>query len=382
MNSNGFSRRQFVKVATVGVTALAGGGRVLGATRRRLLEPSGEKPLYCFPLLGDLHYDKMEHHDLDWVRKEHPGDERQMVGYSKTTAEYTPGLFENVAGMVKAAGAPVPFVIQVGDLVEGLCGSKALAAAQMKESFAFVEGKKLGAPFVLCKGNHDITGPGANEAFEDTMLPWVGGQIGKEVTRSHYTLRQGDDLFVFFDCYKPDLKWVEETLEGAKARQVFFVTHQPVVPYNARANWICFGGEKEKENRAKLVRLLGKHKAIVLSGHLHKYSLLTRTTDGGQLRQLAVCSVARRAPEAPKEPRAGKESYSPALLELEPKFSPNTLERRKQLIEQDQPFVTDFDYADAPGYAMVKVYKDRVETEVYLHAVQEAWKKPVLATLG
>src|SRR6476646_5449944 len=78
---------------------------------------------WAFPLLGDLHFDRLEHHDHEWLAREHPGDVSQVQNYSRITREMTPRLFSRVAQMLKefqAEKRPVPFVLQLGDLLEGL----------------------------------------------------------------------------------------------------------------------------------------------------------------------------------------------------------------------------------------------------------------------
>lgn len=374
----GVTRREFVRVATVAVAALVGGRRVLAATgdAAATTQRAAEKPIYSFPLLGDVHYDKMSHHDLDWVRKEKPGDERQMLNYSKVTETLTPGLFANVSAAVKSSAAPVPFVVQVGDLVEGLCGSYELSALQFREAFGAIEAAAFGAPFLITKGNHDITGPGAVEAYNKDLIPWLAGQ-GKQAdfAGANYFRRQDDDLFVFFDGYVPDLDWLERTLAANKARHVFFVTHQPVVPYNARANWCVFTNKAGDERRPRLLALLAKYRAIALTGHLHKYCLLTRAVEDGMFTQLAVSSVLRAAEEKkPKDVLDGVEKFGPSLVDLEPKFGPETLDYRKELLATEAASIKRFSYSDVPGFAMVKVYADRVDADIYVSLAKEPWK--------
>src|SRR5690606_34869783 len=313
----------------------------------------------------DIHYDKMAHHDLEWVQREKPGDMRQIEGYVRTTEQFTPRLFSGIARAVQEAEAPVPFVIQLGDLVEGLCGSYDLQALQFKDTFAAIEQAKLGVPFLMTKGNHDITGPGAPEAFDQVLLPWLSKQASKQLDSASYWIKQQEDLFVFFDGYKSDLAWLEQTLAAHPARHVFFIVHQPVVPYNARSNWTVFNHPRQAEQRSKLLDLLGKYQAIVLSGHLHKYSLLTRATEAGSFVQLAINSVVRNEVEKPRGELAGVEQFTPDLVELEPRFSADTLERRREILAAEAPAIRHFEYADVPGYAIVKIYTDRLETDLH-----------------
>src|SRR4051794_22701807 len=80
--------------------------------------PPGEA--FSFVLLGDLHYDKLEHHDMAWLEKNKVGDLSQIRNYSRIAADITPRLFATVRETV--AETKAAFVLQVGDL------SKASAA--------------------------------------------------------------------------------------------------------------------------------------------------------------------------------------------------------------------------------------------------------------
>src|SRR5258707_534395 len=132
--------------------------------RRRFLQTSAAAMLaapvqaastraFSFVLLGDLHFDKPEHHDFEWMKDSSPDSIRQSANYSRITREIMPRLFatvrETIAGRNGGAGVPVSFVLQVGDLVEGLCGNEELAATQAREALEFVRGAALGVPFLF-----------------------------------------------------------------------------------------------------------------------------------------------------------------------------------------------------------------------------------------
>ena len=88
MSKEKLTRRQFVAAAAAlpGLAALSQMG-----TAASLLAPAaaaapatgaavtGAKG-FSFVLLGDIHFDKLEHHDMEWLAKEHEGDIRQIVG--------------------------------------------------------------------------------------------------------------------------------------------------------------------------------------------------------------------------------------------------------------------------------------------------------------
>jgi hypothetical protein len=368
------TRRRFAAVS-----AAALGGAVLGRPRFSSAQPARPRgdAHYALVLLGDLHFDKPEHHDMDWVRREKPNDIRQIEGYIASTRDHMPALFSKVRARIAASAVPVAAVVQIGDFVEGLCGSYDLQALQFRDATAFVERKQLGAPFLLTKGNHDITGPGAKEAFNDVLLPWMSAQAGTPLATANYTWRRGDDLFVFFDAYEPDMAWLESLgAEASAARHVFFVIHPPVVPYNARATWHVFAKPRQQAERERLLAWLGRHHAHVLSGHLHRYAHLLRNTGHGPFGQLAVNSVVREAVVEAENRRAGLDDYGPSLVELEPNFSPDTIDERRALLTAERPHITAYDFARTAGHAVLWVYDDRVEAEVYLGYTEDLLASP------
>ena len=76
-----------------------------------------------------------------------------------------------MAGQVNAG---TPFVIQLGDFTEGLCGSRELQDRMFRGAIEQVKAK-IKVPFLVTKGNHDITGPGAKESYRETLLPFLLG---------------------------------------------------------------------------------------------------------------------------------------------------------------------------------------------------------------
>lgn len=355
---------------------------------------------FAFPLLGDLHFDRLEHHDMAWMEKEYAKDIRQVQNYSRITGEVLPLLFSTVSATVadlnKQAATRVPFVLHIGDFVEGVCGSYELSKRQNQEAIAFMREKQMGAPFLFCKGNHDVTGPGSKEAFNDVFLPFLSGEIrsaqpaknatDKEpaaLSKACYSVRHGDALFAFFDAYDhPDsLNWLEETLNNNTARHVFVLIHPPVVPYGARASWHLYSRPREAAERVRLLNILGKHHAFVLTGHLHKYNLMSRRTETGRFVQLSVCSVVSRPDTEVSDILEGVENYTPDQIKVEPKFSPDTEADRRAILAAEAPFVEHFEYAEAPGYAVIEVQNERVLMNYYRGANRQLWKTRDLSAI-
>jgi Calcineurin-like phosphoesterase len=365
------SRRRFLQACSA--AALPATGLTAAAAARP----------FSFILLGDLHYDSLVHHDLKWVQEHHAGDLSQIHNYSRLTTETMPGVFAVVKQRIvalKDSAAPPAFVLQVGDLVEGLCGSAELSVRQNREALAFVAQQQLGVPFVFTKGNHDVTGDGAVEAFDEVLRPYMEQETHRvdsaaARTQASHTMTCGEAQFAFFDAYdKASLEWLEAVAARRTARHFFVIIHPPVVPYGARASWYLYAGEKLKAQREKLLEVLGRQEAMVLGGHLHKYSALTRAAGGRSFTQLAVSSVVSALSQKPKDVLHGLEAYTGDQVNLEPKHSPETAQARREIYAAERKVVTAFDYADSAGYAVITVNGTQVEASVHAGANAEAFQ--------
>lgn len=313
---------------------------------------------------------------MAWLEKNKPGDISQIRNYSRITAEVMPRLFETVretATALRGGDNPPPaFVLHVGDLVEGLCGSAELAARQNREALAFLGEHSTVLPFIFTKGNHDVTGDGAPEAFAEVCHPFLTQQrrlldaAAAPSESARYVVQQGPAQFYFFDAYdKQSLDWLEASLATRAAQHCFVVIHPPVIPYGARANWTVFGNDKEAAKREKLLGLLAQNHAIVLGGHIHRFNYSVRQVGKERFAQLAISSVINSADTKPQTVLDGLNSYTPEQIAVEPNFSPETAEKRRAIYTAERPFVRAFEYADLPGHTVIKVQGGRVTAEIY-----------------
>jgi hypothetical protein len=363
-------RRQFLgRVAGAAGAALGSGGNWAVA--------AGDDASWSLPVLGDLHIDHLDHHDFAWLAREHAGDKSQIENYSRNTREVTPQLLSAVCDCLAKTKTPTPFVLQLGDLIEGLCGNEKLARKQADDAIAIISDTKFPVPFLFTKGNHDVTGPGATEVYDRVLVPFMASTADEQIRKAVFTQQRGGTLMVFFDAYHPDsLEWLEGVMARQKPDRLLFVIHPPVVPYNARSTWHVFSHAKQRDKRERLLNLLGDSHAIVLCGHLHKYCHLVRRTERGRFTQLAISSVAL-ADNKPRDVREGVMAYGPDLVELEPKHSPDTLVARRQQLADEQPFIEHFDYANAWGHAMLTIAGRDVNAEIY-RGLNTPWKSLTL----
>jgi hypothetical protein len=338
-------------------------------------QSSGTGSTYSFVYLGDLHFDRMSHHDLEWVKAKMPNDLRQIEDYVRITQENTPRLLQRVQTGIEASDGRIQMVIQGGDLTEGLCGTTELQELQFREALEAIRQHIPKTPFLAAKGNHDITGPGAREAYDRVMLPWLSKECGKPVESASFYVTKGPDLFVFFDAYHNNsLDWLEKALQENHHRHAFIVVHPPVVPYDARSSWHLFSRAKEKDVRERFLNILGAHKVLLLTAHLHKFGVVVRTTPAGRFVQLGINSVISSPEVTVKNHREGLTQYGGPLVELEPEFQPPTKEERYKLLEQEKPSITHFEFADFPGYAVIHVSEAKISADVYLGHSDRLWK--------
>ncbi|GAI85652.1 unnamed protein product [marine sediment metagenome] len=339
-----FSRKTMVirAILCVQIIVLA-----LGAANAQDNRPG---PAYSFVYLGDIHFDKRSHHDFEWVKANKPNDIRQIENYVRITENHTPGLLRRVQTAIESSDGRITMIVQGGDLTEGLCGSRELQETQFKDVIKLIRSHIPRTTFITTKGNHDITGPGAREAFDRIMLPWLSKECKKQIDSASFFFMKGPDLFVFFDAYhNNNLDWLEKTLRQNRHRHAFVVMHPPAVPYNARSTWHLFSREKEKDVRERFLNILGANKVILLTGHLHKYVVLARRTSRGTFVQFSMNSVISSPAISVKDHLQGVNNYGSALVELEPEFQPDTKEQRQKSLEDEKPYITYFEYAkDVP----------------------------------
>lgn len=385
------TRRRFLRNALHTSAALA-----LPSSLARLATAAApaSTTAFSFILLGDLHYDKLAHHDMKWLQEHKAGDLSQITNYTRVTADITPRLFaavkESLAALAASPETRAAFILQAGDLVEGLCGTAELSAVQNREAIAFVESQKLGVPFVFTKGNHDVTGDGAVEAFKEVFHPFLsqqtsgfkGGGAVKSAGACH-SIEHGNAQFCFFDAYeKPSLDWLEAALAKRTAQHCFVTIHPPVVPYGARATWHLYNSEKDRARREKLLDLLGKNNAFVLGGHIHRFNTICRATPGGgRFAQLAISSVVNQTGVKPTTELDGVQDYNGDQIKVEPKHSPETEAARRAVYATEAPFVKAFSYADLPGHAAVTINGAQVQATMYSGITRDIYKTVDLTKL-
>lgn len=336
-----------------------------------------------FIALGDLHYDRLEFHDLDWLKNTwHNRDDYRQVTeeYVVYTNNYWDKRIEVLQYQTKQFQPTVKAVVQLGDILEGLAGSPALAEKMNQGTIDAIKKADLSVPWVLVKGNHDgWYGPGEPEAYRQIFMPFVNSLLGTNTENGFYTYSVGPVEFIccpYSDDRDYLVKFVEEALTKSKAKYKFVALHTPIIPVTGRC-WDLYNyriaDEHNNAQRDKLLKLLAKHKAIVLCAHLHRYSLVSRSTGEGPVIQIMLNSVVRQSDA--NSPYWKTNEYGPSLVDLEPQFSPETEVQRCQALAEEAKYITSFTLADMPGYAIISAYGD--EDKLLLNVYAGLNKEPI-----
>ncbi|MCK4748176.1 MAG: metallophosphoesterase [Bacteroidales bacterium] len=316
-------------------------------------------------ILGDLHYDLLQDHDMDWL-SDRPGDLRQVEAYTAYTEEHWSDFMTRLKRKIEQDSIPVKAIVQLGDLSEGLAGTKEKAFQMASHTMKAIDAVQMPVPWILTKGNHDVTGPGAAEAFQEYYVPMIREQSGNpEIYSASYSFRCGKVQVTCLDPWDREtdmIAFLEEELSGSDAKFKFVAIHEPVIPVTERC-WHTL--RRNPEQRENLMEVIARNKAIVLCGHLHRYSVVSRSTPYGQIVQVMVISVVKDRKY--KKPSYLITEYGPSLVEDMPDWQPETMEARKEILAEEAKYVSFYKQTDLPGYAIIKVdgEKESIQLEYY-----------------
>ena len=322
--------------------------------------------------LGDVHYDLIEDHHMEWL-EDKPGDLRQVKEYTDITEKHWSDFMDVIRSGIDSDAFPVKAIVQAGDLSEGLAGLEEKAKQMAANMVQAIRDTQMPVPWIIAKGNHDITGPGAKEAFQEYYVPMFREQTGNPgIQNASYSYSYDGVQIVCVDPWDREtdmVAFLEKEMSRSDAAQKFVVVHEPVIPVTERC-WYVFKNEKEK--RERLLETIAKHRAIVLCGHLHRYSVVSRNTDYGPVVQVMAISVVRdREYLVPKKTIT---SYGASLVDLAPDWQPETREARKAILEEEAQYVTYYQQSDLPGYGKINI--DPEKNKVILEYFPAFGEKP------
>lgn len=321
---------------------------------------------YNFILLGDTHFERdveVYHSkfryspDAAFAKVQH----QEFLHYAAMWKTRSPELLK--AAQATGEQYKAPFVIQLGDLVQGDCSSFEGHARMLYEALDVFKNNFTGRKFLSVCGNHDVRSVCGPEAYHEVMTRYHSRELGKDIRKTTFAFRHENDLYVFVDFNRIDPGEVKRIFEENKdARYKFVLIHAPVLPSDGgSAHWFYLGELNQK--RAEIRELFLRNDVIVLAGHTHTYELNECQTDSGRITQFILCSVwshdSLSTPEiSAKTPEAyGKNQKAGS--------------RGAKLTGEIAPAVTRYFRGKAAGYCRVEVTPQGVNAVFYGGATQE-----------
>lgn len=303
-------RRSFLHISAAGIAGLTLCGSLPLEAADKHAAGRGRRDIrlgkdgYSVVMLGDTHYDAAPvdryhtgYSDPNPVREKAHRDEFQRNW--DMWSERCPRLVDRASRLVDRS---TRLQIQVGDLIQGDCGSKENHERMLDDAFTMLKSRMDSRlPLVTVIGNHDARGRDDSEAYAaytGYMPAKMSAELGKEISKTTFSFMIGKDAYIVIDFTHPDDAEVEKAFrETEGARYTFVVVHAPVLPYDSLKyyNWIYHGREATPDARLHFRELFAKRNVIVLCGHSHTTELADWYGDGGRITQMTMSSVWKSA---------------------------------------------------------------------------------------
>lgn len=226
---------------------------------------------YSFYLISDTHFGSLESFGENPIAKL-----RRKGVRAKAAVPLFDTMFKQMA---ERYGKENAFLIHTGDVIEGNAFSKDAHIQQFVEAENMLK-KYFSCPVYIVRGNHESVGKYGKDAYLEYIAPAIAKFAGKPEKTTHYTVKRGDDVFIFADAYtKGWQNFIYRTLDALEKqpRYLFLVLHPDLLPH-------------AQKNTVDLCRRLGDFNAIILSGHTHRTRLLKYTRNGKTTTQFSIGS--------------------------------------------------------------------------------------------
>lgn len=382
MDLNDVSRREFLRKSGLTAAGIAAAPLVGCASG---WAPGKAKPAADTNILltGDIHFDLPGDHDMKWIEANNFTNEINI--YTTATAKGFKPLMAVLKKQALAANPPVSAVIQLGDLPEGLAGSPEMAEQMTRHTLEAIDEAAIPAPWIIAQGNHELTGPGMREAWMAQAVPYLQKTLDPSIASMNYSYHVGDAHIVVLDPFTDQDGFVDflaAEFEASSARYKFVALHEPVIPVSSLCWHPLMRTEDYEPPRQRLLEVIARHQAIVLCGHIHKYSVLRRMTPWGPIVQVMAYSVMRE--DNPKPPYPREAEYGPETLTHGRGWRPETLDDRMAMLAEEAKHVTDFFVSDVAGYAMLTLgcgEEDKIELRYYAELSTQPYETIDLAAL-
>lgn len=316
---------------------------------------------YRFVLLGDIHFDaEPEIYHQDYREPDSRLNAIQRAEFARNAEMWR----ERCPKLVKAAKKQITpdtaFVIQLGDLVNGDCGNPKTHEKMMNDALSYFTGTFGSIPFLVCVGNHDIRGLGAEGVCRKILPEYHSGVLRKKIQKTSFYFRRKSDLFLFIDFNDPDLQVIETAFrENGDARYKFVFSHGPVLPSDdSDVHWFLAGNCNRL--RKDLRELFLKNNVVVFCGHVHDLEYTRCSTNKGTITQLMANSVWKKdSPDSPFVTADTPADYGKFQKEKYHSVS------GQELLAEYQPAISNYWKAEGAGFFTIDVTPESIKASFF-----------------
>jgi len=320
---------------------------------------AAENHKYKVMILGDIHYDSAEFHQQEApskaLKKERIRNYEMWKGPSVK-------LLESAGKRAKSESCV--FAIQMGDIAQGDADTPELLGKMLEKAFRTVKSYFPNIPLLAVKGNHDIRGyrKTIQRPADNVLMGLVAKELGAG-KGSSWTFRKGKDLYIGIDGFRPEkqcIAFVKKALQdNPETRYVFLVTHLPLIPATVHSPFWNLPGNFE------IADLLEKRKTVILAGHTHSFSIVSRKSRNGKLVQLVSTSLGRDwLSGKPMQPSLDWTSVREAARKT---VRGKNAEKNRRILEtlDSKGEYSARIYTRISGYVILNIGEERVEASIY-----------------
>ena len=343
------------------------------------------KEKYSIVILGDTHFDTEPdtvyhsnyNEPVEWLNRV---QRAEFARNGEMWRERCPRLLRRAAGLV---GDDTRMVFQMGDLVQGDCGSGEVHRKMLSDVMDSFKATLGGLPFVTVVGNHDIRGTDALETYHTYMPQRMSQELGKEITKTTFGFDIGPDAYIFIDFNNPDDAEVERLLKDTEgARYTFVVVHGPLFPADdSSCRWFYHGGASPEETDARrhFRRLFAERDVICLCGHIHTTEFADWYGDGGRITQMTMNSVWSNEAKGRYEVISqGPAEYGERRKKIASMPNGSEVVDESELFEEYRPGLKQYSVSPAAGSYKLNVSRSGVSIDFYAGDSQEVSESFIL----
>ena len=360
-------RREFLSALGTGAATLVLAPNVLPAMAKSHRRDED----YSIVILGDTHYDtepaSVYHSNYneptEWLNRV---QRAEFARNGEMWRERCPRLVKRATRLVTK---DTRMVFQMGDLVQGDCGSGEVHRKMLDDVMNYFKGEFGGLPFITVEGNHDIRGTEAEDIYHSYMPERMSQELKQKITGCTFSFRIGPDAYIVIDFDHPDDALIDRLLDETNdARYTFVIVHGAVFPMDSPdGRWIFHGGDNDEDTQARrhFRKRLAERNVICLCGHTHTTEYYDWRGDGGRITQMTMNSVWKNEEVGHYVVEAeGSELYG-ELRKKRMKDDGSAPKDEQALYDEYRPGLKTWIYSKAAGAYRMNVSKKGVTIDFY-----------------